>query len=72
MKTAIGKKTGAIYGISLDEETEKKRKMKPAHMSKNSFSVEYSATILIPLSLTAFKRKAHQGSVPAIIIGAKK
>jgi hypothetical protein len=70
MKTASGRKTGAMYGISLDEEMEKKRKIKPAHVSKKTFSVKLKReSTLIPLSFTALNRNAHQGIVPAIIIG---
>jgi len=37
--SATGRKTGAMYGISFEEEIEKNRKIRPNQVSRNRFSV---------------------------------
>jgi len=72
--TAIGRNKGPIYGISLDEESEKNAKIKEKptsegkRQSRAPRKESFLSGFLKPADM-ASTRNAHQGSVPAIMMG---
>ena len=71
--TARGRNTGVIYGINLDEESEKNAKMKTAHVRRKRQSRVPRKEIFLSgfsvFPVMASTRNAHHGSVPATTMG---